>query len=148
MLGQKMGRHAMVEAFASEPSARRYLEGVLWPDGPVCPRCGARGGHGVPGQRTTCAGVHRCRVCRTAFSITDGTVFEASRVPLRKWLQAIYLTDGGRIPARTHHVARILDVSDRSAADMLKRLRDTGDKSCRCRTRRVSEALRGLLHAA
>jgi transposase-like protein len=142
-----MGHNAMVEAFANEPSARRYLESVLWPDGPVCPRCGVRGGHRMLG-RTTRAGAHRCRLCRTAFSITDGTVFEKSRVPLRKWLQAIYLTGGGSIPIRPCHIARILDVSDRSATDMLERLNDAGDKSCRCRTRRVSEALQGLLHAA
>jgi hypothetical protein len=75
-------------------------------------------------------------------------LFEKSHVPLRKCLQAIYLTDGGSIPIRPGHIARVLDVSDRNAADMLERLNDTGDASWRCRMRRVSEALRRLLRAA
>ena len=77
--------------FHDEAAARAHLEAQRWPNGPVCPHCG------VVGEATRMAGeAHRpglleCRACRKQFSVTIGTVFERSHVPLHKWIYAMYL---------------------------------------------------------
>jgi transposase-like protein len=75
----------------SEDEARATLERTLWPDGPVCPHCGAVENltrlHGKA-HRT---GVFQCNNCHDQFSVTVGTIFEDSHIPLRKWLMAFAL---------------------------------------------------------
>lgn len=76
---------------------------MLWPNGPVCPHCGSVGKAAElqpRGNSRTHArgGTYQCRACRKQFSVTVGTIFEDSRIPLNKWLQAVCLmctTDGG-----------------------------------------------------
>jgi len=72
------------------PQARKYLESVRWPDGPVCPHCG---GLRIWKVRTKSArpGVYKCRECRKQFSVTVGTVMHSSKLPLRKWIMAFHL---------------------------------------------------------
>src|SRR5262249_54374838 len=72
------------------------LEALRWPDGPVCinARCGADKAHvfKVGGAKQSHrAGLYSCRKCRTQFTVTVGTFFERSRVPLSKWLRAIHM---------------------------------------------------------
>jgi transposase-like protein len=111
--------------FADELSAHRYLEKILWPDGVVaCPRCGDRDRLGKLNGETIRLGTYKCYACRRSFSITHGTLFASSHVPLHKWLQAIYLTDGGTAPIRPYHLCKILNVSSRTASAMLQRLRE------------------------
>jgi transposase-like protein len=110
--------------FADELSAHDYLEKILWPDGVACPRCGGRGRLGKLSGKTIRLGTYKCYSCRRSFSITRGTLFASSHVPLHKWLQAIYLTGGGAGPIRPHHLSKILNVSFRTAAAMLRRLRE------------------------
>jgi transposase-like protein len=122
--------HAIVSAFASESKARLFLEHALWPDGPMCPYCDhasrARSDGAAPRERT-----YTCPCCRRTFSITSGTVFEHSDVPLHKWLQVIYLTDGGDMPVRAYHVARIVDVSNEAADSMLRSFDAVADGTSR-----------------
>ena len=108
--------------FADELSAHDYLEKILWPDGVACPRCGGRGRLGKLSGKTIRLGTYKCYSCRRSFSITRGTLFASSHVPLHKWLQAIYLTDGGTAPIRPHHLGKILNVSFRTSSAMLQRL--------------------------
>ena len=107
--------------FTDELSAHEYLEGILWPNGPVCPLCGT-GRVGKLNGSTTRLGTYKCYSCRKAFSITHGTLFHGSHVPLHKWLQAIYLTEGGTRFVRPNHLAKILDVSFKTASLMMQRL--------------------------
>jgi transposase-like protein len=108
--------------FADEVSAHRYLERVLWPDGVRCPRC--RSGSRVRklNGASTRAGTYKCYGCRKMFSLLHGTVMSSSHVPAHKWLQAIYLTDGGTRPMRPYHLHRILDVSFKTASSMMRRI--------------------------
>jgi transposase-like protein len=110
--------------FADELSAHRYLEGIIWPHGATCPRCGAQGRIGRLDGASTRLGAYKCYACRRTFSLTHGTIFSSSHVPLHKWLQAIYLTEGGKKPIRPHHLQRILNVSFKTASTMLRRLED------------------------
>jgi transposase-like protein len=118
----EMMNNPMVAAFADELSAHRYLESILWPHGPVCLRCGARGRVGQLDGATTRIGTYKCYACRKIFCITHGTIFERSHVPLHKWLQAIYLTDGGSTRIVPYHLARIVNVSFKTATTMIEKL--------------------------
>lgn len=117
-------RQDSLARFADELSAHRYLEGILWPDGATCPRCGTQGRIGKLDGASTRLGSYKCYACRRTFSLTHGTIFSSSHVPLHKWLQAIYLTEGGTKPMRPHHLQRILNVSFKTATTMLRRLQD------------------------
>ena len=73
--------------FPDEGSACAWFEARIWPEGRRCPRCGSG---------RTCAASHRtmpywCSSCRSYFSVKTATVMEASNLPLRKWLLALYL---------------------------------------------------------
>jgi transposase-like protein len=80
-----------VSHFTDERAAFLKAEGALWPEGPVCPHCGARNRAGRIASRGTRIGFWCCLKCRRQFRVTIGTVFERSHVPLRKWLLAIAL---------------------------------------------------------
>ena len=124
-----MDDNGMVAAFADELAAHRYLERLLWPKGPVCPHCGAGGRiHKLDGASTR-IGAHKCYSCRRIFSITYGTIFEHSHVPLHKWLQAISLTDGGKRRIRPFHLSKIIGVSNKTAMTMLLRLEDASKRA-------------------
>jgi transposase-like protein len=115
--------------FADDLSAHEFVEKVLWPGGVVCPRCGGCDRLGKLNGGTVRLGTYKCYRCRRAFSITHGTIFESSHVPLHKWLQAIYLTEGGIVPMRPRHLQGILNVSFKTASAMLRRLQEVADMS-------------------
>jgi transposase-like protein len=108
--------------FADELSAHRYLEGLLWPNGVSCPHCGKAGKVGKLNGETTRVGTYKCYVCRKAFSGLHGTLMSSSHVPAHKWLQAIYLTEGGAKPMRPFHLHQILNVSFKTASSMMRRI--------------------------
>jgi transposase-like protein len=116
----------MLDAFADELAAHRYLEALVWPAGPVCPHCGERGRIGKLDGQSTRIGAHKCYACRKIFSITRGTIFEGSHLPLHKWFQAIYLTDRGVKSVSPCQLARILNVSCKTASSVLSRLAVSG----------------------
>jgi transposase-like protein len=101
---------------------RRHLRSLGWRRRADCPRCGDRDRLGKLNGETIRLGTYKCYACRKIFSITHGTLFASSHVPLHKWLQAIYLTDGGTAPIRPHHLGKILNVSFRTSSAMLQRL--------------------------
>ncbi|HVH82176.1 MAG TPA: IS1595 family transposase, partial [Stellaceae bacterium] len=72
--------------FPDQETARTYLEGLLWPQGPRCPVCGT-------GERITTRknGFYRCNQCKEDFTVRTGTVMERSHIPLQKWVYAMYL---------------------------------------------------------
>src|SRR5271170_5448663 len=72
-------------------AAREHLERLLWPDGPICPHCGLIGEAYKLNGKTTRAGLYKCAGCREPFTITVGTIFEDSKIPLHKWILTIHL---------------------------------------------------------
>jgi len=77
--------------FHDEEKAREYLEGIRWPDGPVCPKCGGiEKIYRITGK-TARPGLLKCGDCDKQFTVTVGTLFERSKIPLHKWLTASYL---------------------------------------------------------
>jgi len=117
--------------FHDEAAAFAYLEGKLWPQGPVCPKCGGEGYalHGVMGKATKSApaqerlGLKKCRACRAQFTVRIGTVFEESRAPLHLWLQAIALLAASKKGISANQLHRTLGVTLKTAWFMAHRIR-------------------------
>jgi hypothetical protein len=78
--------HELMDWFADERACLSYLERVRWGDGFVCPGCGTVGGEWWAVRR----GLRKCAVCRRETSVTAGTIFHGSRLPLRSWFAAIW----------------------------------------------------------
>ena len=74
--------------FHDAEAAREWLEALLWPDGPICPRCGLVGCAYTMRGKTQRAGLYKCKGCEEQFTVTVGTPFESSHIPLNKWVLA------------------------------------------------------------
>ena len=92
--------------FHDEAAAFGFLEEALWPQGPVCPRCG--GMDRITAVKGGRAGLRRCGPCKRQFTVTVGTVFESSHVKLNLWLQAVYLLCSSKKGMSSHQLLRIL----------------------------------------
>jgi transposase-like protein len=125
--GQKRNVREALAMFADELSAHRYLEQLLWPDGVCCPRCGSTARVGKLEGASTRLGTYKCYNCRKPFSLLQGTMMQSSHVPAHKWLQAVYLTNGGTKPMRAYHLHRILNVSLKTASSMMRRIGEAAD---------------------
>lgn len=111
-------------ALHDEEAARLFLEGVLWPAGPVCPHCGATDRIYELKGKTSRPGLRKCGHCRKQFTVTAGTIFERSHVPLHKWIQAVTLLTCSKKGVSSHQVHRMLGVSYPTAWFMMHRIRE------------------------
>jgi transposase-like protein len=97
---------------------------VLWPDGPVCPRCGERERVAKLQGAAYRPGLYHCKACRRQFSVTVGTAYERSHVPLHKWLLATHLLCAGKKGTSAHQLHRTLGVTYKTAWFMEHRIRE------------------------
>jgi len=111
--------------FKDEEKAREYLEALRWPNGPVCPHCGNEGGWKLEGKSTR-PGLYKCVAypCREQFTVTVGTVFERSKIPLTKWLMAVHLMCASKKGISSHQLHRMLGVTYKTAWFMSHRIRE------------------------
>src|SRR5712691_7600792 len=114
--------------FQDPEKAREYLEAKRWPDGPVCPHCGIIGEavhlEAQEGAKTHARrGLLKCRACRKQFSVTVGTIFEDSHIPLNKWLLAFHLLCASKKGMSALQLSRMLGVTQKSAWFMAHRIR-------------------------
>jgi transposase-like protein len=109
--------------FTDADAARRHLETLLWRDGPVCAHCRVAGQASALKGRSTRPGVYWCNACRKPFSVTVGTIYERSHIPLNKWLYANHLLCGSETAISTRRLARLLGVSYKTAWHMIHRIR-------------------------
>jgi hypothetical protein len=123
--------------FFSEEAAFDYVEGQLWPEGPVCPHCGAFGDKigrlaGVrskPSKKNpegvVQVGLRKCYACRgPAFTVRKGSMFEDSHLPLRMWLQAIHLLCASKKGISTRQLQRMLGCGMKTAWHLGHRIRE------------------------
>ena len=113
--------------FTNEDKAREYLENQRWPDGPVCPHCG--GDERIysvkaDAKKKIRKGLYQCNDCDQQFTVTVGTVFERSRVPLHKWLLATYLLCSSKKGISSKQLERSLGVTYKTAWFMSHRIRE------------------------
>jgi transposase-like protein len=111
--------------FTDETKAREWLEARVWPNGPVCPHCGVTSEHvtALHGKAHR-PGVYQCNECREQFTVTVGTVFERSKIPLSKWMAALFMLTASKKGVSAHQIHRSLDISYKSAWFMMHRLRE------------------------
>jgi transposase-like protein len=110
--------------YTDEAAARAHLESLQWPDGPVCPHCGIVDEATALKGASTRPGVYKCRACNQPFSVTVGTVFERSHVPLTKWLLATALLTSSKKGMSSHQLSRMLGVTYKTAWFMSHRIRE------------------------
>ena len=113
--------------FHNEEAAYAHLEAVLWPEGPICPHCGCMGRIGKiqanPEKRVR-VGLYKCGDCKKQFTVKVGTVFEASKIPLHIWLQAVHLMTASKKGVSAHQLHRVLEVTYKTAWFMAHRIRE------------------------
>jgi len=100
-----------LEWFADEPSCRRYLARCRWPDGFICSRCGVKAEPWTTGR-----GYLHCRKCGSEVSVTAGTIFERTRMPLRTWFAAMWFVTSQKDGASALGLKRVLGLGSYQTA--------------------------------
>jgi transposase-like protein/Zn ribbon nucleic-acid-binding protein len=117
------------QRFADDNTAREYIESLLWPNGAVCPHCQNKDQNRIwkiksNAEKKIRAGLHRCAECNKEFTVTVGTIFEDSHIPLRKWLIAFYMICSSKKGISSLQLQRNLGLgSYRTALFMTHRIR-------------------------
>jgi len=119
-----MKNHLSAEHFQTEEAAFAYVEAKLWANGPVCHHCGETGRIGRLQGKTNRAGLYKCYACRKPFTVRMGTIFESSHVPLRVWLQVMYLVCSSKKGISTNQIQRTLQCSMKTAWFLTHRVRE------------------------
>ncbi len=123
------------EYFHDEAAAFAKLESLLWPNGPVCPKCGnshriyaLEGVRSKPSKKNPEGivrhGLKKCSACRQQFTVRMGTIFESSHIPLHKWLQAVHLLCSSKKGISSHQLHRTLEITYEAAWFMSHRIRE------------------------
>ena len=121
--------------FFSEEAAFEYVEGQLWPEGPVCPHCGSLAEkigrvdrRSKPSRKNpegvAVVGLRKCYACRDTFTVRKGSIFEDSHLPLRMWLQAIHLLCASKKGISTRQLQRMLGCGMKTAWHLGHRIRE------------------------
>lgn len=137
----------LAQEYSDNDKARELLESLRWPNGPTCPHCKADGSDckdvykitPKPGSKTR-KGLYKCAACRKQFTVTVGTIFEDSHLPISKWLMAIFILFSSKNSISANQLHRMLGVSYKAAWFMAHRLRfATGS------TKPLGELLKGVV---
>jgi transposase-like protein len=117
----------LAQEYSDPDKARDLLESLLWPNGPVCPHCKfdeaykltAKAGSKTPVRK----GLYKCAACRKEFTVTVGTIFEDSHLPISKWLMAFFILCSSKKAISAHQLHRMLDITYKTAWFMAHRIR-------------------------
>jgi transposase-like protein len=111
--------------FHNEAKAREWLEGRLWPVGPICPKCGVIDQATLMEGKSHRPGLYQCNACREPFTVTVGTLYERSKVPLHKWLAATHLMMASKKGMSALQIGRLLGLSKKTAWFLCHRIRES-----------------------
>lgn len=109
--------------FHDEAAAFAFVEVRVWPHGPVCPHCGGMERISLMKGKSTRLGTYKCYACRKPFTVKVGTVFESSHVPIRHWLQAMFLMSSSKKGISSNQLARTLGCTLKTAWFVSHRIR-------------------------
>ena len=109
--------------FHNETKAREWLEARVWPHGPVCPHCGVIGQATLMKGETTRPGLYQCNACREPFTVTVGTLYERSKVPLHKWLAITHLMMASKKGMSALQISRMIGMSYKTTWFVCHRIR-------------------------
>lgn len=119
--------------FTDKEAARKHLEKQRWPHGPICPHCRNNDQETiapVKGKKQSHRdGLYYCNDCKGQFTVTVGSVFERSKVPLNKWLLATFLIASSKKGISSHQLHRMLGVTYKTAWFMSHRIREAMKES-------------------
>jgi transposase-like protein len=110
--------------FHNEEAAYAFVEDRVWPNGPVCPHCGGVERISKMGGKSTRIGAYKCYQCRKPFTVKVGTIFEASHVPMRHWLQAMFLMSSSKKGINSNQLHRTLGCTLKTAWFISHRIRE------------------------
>ena len=116
---QDMDMVALIEQYGSEEKCRAYLAELRWPEGVRCPRCAASKGI----SRLAARDQWDCDSCGYQFSVTAGTIFHDSHLPLWKWFLAVYMIGESKKGISSNQLKRMLRVSYKTAWYLSHRIR-------------------------
>ena len=111
--------------FHDADKARAWLEARIWKNGTVCPHCGTVGEATLMKGKTTRPGLYNCNACREPFTVTVGTLYERSKIPLNKWLAATFLIMSSKKGISALQIGRMIDVSKKTAWFLCHRIRES-----------------------
>ena len=111
--------------FHDETAAREWLEARIWKDGRKCPHCGVIDESTLMQGESHRAGVYQCNACRKPFTVTVGTLYERSKIPLHKWLAATHLLMAGKKGISALEIGRMLGISKKSSWFLMHRIRES-----------------------
>ena len=118
-----------------EAAAFAHVEKMLWPEGPICPKCGSvaapyvlNGVRSKPSAKNPEGverhGLKKCRDCHGQFTVRMGTIFEDSHIALHLWLQAIHLMASSKKGISSNQLHRTLGITLKSAWFLSHRIRE------------------------
>src|SRR6266446_5549527 len=111
--------------FTDETAAREHFEAIRWPNGPICPHCGAFGEYATKlGGKSHRPGLYQCNACREPFTVKMGTVMESSHIPYRKWALGFHLMAASKKGMSAHQLHRMLGVTYKTAWFLAHRIRE------------------------
>lgn len=111
--------------FHDADKARQWLETELWASGPICPKCGTVNEATQLHGKAHRPGVYKCNACREQFTVTVGTLYERSKVPLNKWLAATHLMMASKKGMSALEIGRLLGLSKKTAWFLCHRIRES-----------------------
>ena len=127
MKDEQINLATLAPYFADADKARDFLENMRWKDGVLCPHCNAVGAYRITAKKESKTGARKglwkCVECREQFTVTVGTIFEDSKIPLNKWLLAIHLICSSKKGMSAHQLHRSLGITYKSAWFMAHRIR-------------------------
>ncbi|MGA9665223.1 MAG: IS1595 family transposase [Gallionella sp.] len=113
--------------FIDEEKAREHLEALRWSKSRVCPHCGECENTSPTASKNHKPGLYYCNSCEKTFTVTVGTLFERSHIPLNKWLMAFHLMASSKKGISSHQLHRTIGVTYKTAWFMAHRIREAMD---------------------
>jgi transposase-like protein len=108
----------LIERYGNDDKCRKYLELLRWHSGIKCPRCSSK-----KISRIAERNQYDCDKCRYQFSVTAGSIFHDSHLPLWKWFLAVYLMTESKKGISANQLKRSLDISYKTAWYLCHRIR-------------------------
>src|SRR5208282_5854284 len=111
--------------FNDETAAREWLEARVWADGRKCPHCGVIDQSTLMKGKTTRPGLYQCNACREPFTVTVGTLYESSKIPLHTWLAVTHLMMSSKKGMSALQISRMIDRPYKTVWFLCHRIRES-----------------------
>lgn len=111
--------------FHDDEAARKWLEARVWPNGPVCPHCKAENRATLMQGKSHRPGLYQCNACREPFTVTIGTLYERSKVPLHTWLAVTHLMMSSKKGMSALQISRMIGKPYKTVWFLCHRIRES-----------------------